>query len=81
MTRPMPGCIPMPRKIGPATSSSRNAIFTTISAVAMTMMSSPATSAAKRAPNATASRFCQFLPWNSEYVSGWLSLMFLVTSL
>ncbi|MBD2900709.1 hypothetical protein amrb99_97180 [Actinomadura sp. RB99] len=70
ITRPIPGWIPIPRKIGPATSSSRNAIFTTISAIAITMISSPATSAANSPPNATASRFCQLLPWNSEYVPG-----------
>ena len=42
ITRPMPGWIPITRKIGPATSSSRNPIFTTISARAMTMMRMPA---------------------------------------
>ena len=64
MTRPNPGWVPMIRKNGPATSSSRKPSLSTISVSAISKMSSPATSAANIAANAISSRVVHWLPWN-----------------
>ena len=56
MIRPNPGCVPIIKKNGPATSNSRKPSFSTINVSAISKISSPATSAANIAANAISSR-------------------------
>ena len=56
MIRPNPGCVPMIKKNGPATSSSKNPSLSTIRVSAISKISSPATTAANIAANAISSR-------------------------
>ena len=58
------------RKKGPATSSSRNPSFSRIRVIAMSSTSTPASSAANSAANATSSRVVHCFPWNRAYAPG-----------